>query len=607
MFRPDMARLPGLFDVTGKDQRDLSPCAIDQEKALSSPLSSFSPDPLPNLQHGVPGMDLNRSAKGSSGRSAIRADVESVGFYLTMITAIALVLRLLVVLIGPFSEVENAYFDQTATQLAIADNIAESQAFALSQQPAGSVEAQLDAMRIERGELQAETLRPEIYQPPGYPVVLSLFAMTGLSHKWLLFVQCAIGAAAVPLVFFVGRSLLRANKPALMASVLVAIHPAMVLSPAMLTADVIVIALVMLGLVGIACTEERTFRSSFGSGVAIGAAALFSPLMVWLTPLAATWVMLTGRRFRSIGLAAMLVVGTAIPAGAWIYRNMELGMLPQLTAGVAVDRLFDTVAMMNATSDDPQELKEIHNALLVEVRAQGAVAENADKGVIDIVDTLGKERVLADRARHLQVIQQASLVTAFDHSVDQAFQVMGIDYSPGGHAEQWLGRVPMGQSASDPATAYAIDGWVAINALVLLGCALGLVLMLWRRQFDAALLLVACFGLLTWMSTTGPGETVRLPFIGLQAILCGVLFASAPQRLKRVKKPKLRKAEKLEDVSTSSLQDIRSTRDTPHPALNAAYNAPVPEPADKAEGEDEEADDARDEEVVQPVAMGRPI
>ncbi len=249
------------------------------------PLSSLDePDTLPDLNRGVPGVQWNRdgstSSPGPAGPVNDPDEGESYVLYIAMIFGVALILRLLVFAMGPLSDPTLAYTPETPQQIVLADHLVQEQTFGLTEQSEGSLPAKIDALRAEREELNpvAETgLLPEFYSAPGYPAVLAVFRATGLSLNWLLLLQCVIGALCVPLVYQLGLGLLGRKMPAALASIVVALHPALLISPASLAADTVVVALVLLGLAAVAHTRDRDVRRAFGGGLALGVAALCAP------------------------------------------------------------------------------------------------------------------------------------------------------------------------------------------------------------------------------------------------------------------------------------------------------------------------------------------
>ncbi|MEL7087424.1 MAG: hypothetical protein AAGL98_03120, partial [Planctomycetota bacterium] len=143
------------------------------------PFRSAKPDHQDNRPPNFNSVEWNPDAPTAAGRPhgvSAPDDQESYLLYILLIFGIALVLRLLVVMMGPVFGIEQAYTPQTEQQIALAQNLVDQQTFGLDSQPAHTAPAAIDALRAERGDLPlaGETsLHPELYASPGYPAVLS--------------------------------------------------------------------------------------------------------------------------------------------------------------------------------------------------------------------------------------------------------------------------------------------------------------------------------------------------------------------------------------------------------------------------------------------------
>ena len=557
---------------------------------LLRPISSLDePDTLPELSHGVPGVQWNRGgpAPAAAPPAADPDQGESYTLYLGLIFAIALILRLLLLTMGPLSDTTLAYTPQTPLQLELADNLAAHRTFGLAAQPEDSLPRQLDALRAQRGELTTvgETaLVPEFYQAPGYPAVLALFRATGLSLNLLLLLQCLAGAACTLLVYWLGRGIIGRKAPAALAAVVVALHPALLVSSATLAGDTLAVALVLLGLAAVAHTTRRDLRSCFGGGLALGAAALLLPVLGWLSPLVAAWMVLSQRRIQSVLLAAAVLLGTALPVGGWIYRNVGHGLPAEISGQLANDRLFGSVAAAQNPLAGPYA-PQSRQQLLDEFTTHAQQPAQQDRDTLHLLNQYGREHLNAHRADHLRaVLGPGSKQLGLDHSLDAAYARLGLPYAPAGYAATLLGEPVATAQPDEPVTEWVVNVWVALNALLLLGMALGTAMMLWHRRFAGLLLCLTVTGYFVFYSSAGGGETLRLPLIAVQGLLLAGLFAPAPPRTPRAAraaKPKLRKLEKLDDDprpgSHSPLPQPPSEAPTAQPDLrrNAAGSSPL--------------------------------
>jgi len=545
--------------------------------ALRPPAYLDEKDTTPDLAHGVPGVQWNGKNNQAEPAKLRKAnmpadDKESYVLYIGLIFGIALVLRLLVVMMGPMFDLENAYTELTPHQAALAENLATDRAFGLEAQPADTLTAELDTLRAQRGELttiEGTTLHPEFYASPGYPAVLWVMNLTGLSWAWLLVIQCLLGAACVPVVYRVGLGVIGRKMPATLAAAVVALHPALILAPATLAADTIVVLLVLLGLFGVAHAEQRGFRSAIGGGLALGSAALFTPMLAWLSPLLAAWMIISERRLKSLGLAIVLVVGTALPVGAWMTRNADLGYGPTLSAQPAMDRLFGTLAAAESPLAGPYNAQS--NREKIEALKQLAASEDlADTPTLSLLDRLGREQLVENTAATLgRAVQATALKFALDHSLDQAYARLGIEYASAGYGAQLMGEDVASATSHDVATEWVVNVWVGLNAAMVVAMALGATLMLWRRRWAGLTMLVTVMGFYVYLATAGPSETLRLPLIGLQGLMITALLAPGPLRVKKPKKTKIRKAQKICDAPSMKTGSPLATEESLRPVASA--------------------------------------
>ncbi len=305
------------------------------------------------------------------------------------------------------------------------------------------------------------------------------------------------------------------------------------------------------------------------------------PVLAWLAPLVAAWMVIGERRLRSVALAFVLLVGTALPVGGWIYRNIGHGLPATLTAQMHLDRLFGTVAAAEKPLAGPYA-PETSARLLNEFKLYAALPAQADTNTLTLLDRYGRERLNTQRARHAQaVFKSGGKVLALDHSLDLAFARLGIPYAPAGYAATLLAEPTAATTTPEPVTPWVINAWVGLNALLVAGMAVGLVMMLWHRRFAAVVLVLIVTMYFLYYGSAGGGETLRLPFIGIQGLLLAAIVAPAPVRRRKVKAAKVRKLQKLDGeapVKNSPLATAESIR----PAAGTSTD-PGLSPADQAE------------------------
>ncbi len=118
---------------------------------------------------------------------------------------------------------------------------------------------------------------------------------------------------------------------------------------------------------------------------------------------------------------------------------------------------------------------------------------------------------------------------------------LGLTYEPTGLKDRVLSGDFSMAGSRDAATALVALGWMAANAVLLVGTVLGLVILLWRRQWSTLLLLG---GLLFYfvLATQAVGlERFRVPVLGIQAVIIASLFTPAPIRPAKPRKPRKRR------------------------------------------------------------------
>ncbi len=546
--------------------------------SLRVELDKLASSEMPDLTNGVPGLQLFDRDKPAAAvalgeRARQVAELEkqkdSWGFYVGLVVAIAVVLRVMVVLTGPLGDERRAYASDTPVQIELADNLADHLTYGLAEQPAESLQQHLDKLREERGSLplaDANGLRPEAFQAPGYPVVLAAFRLTGLPLTGLLLVQCALGGAGVALTYAIAKALLRRKGAAIAAAALVALHPSLVLAAAVLDGNTVTVTLVLLGLFAVVDLHRRTLRRAVGGGAALGLAALFSPLLVGLTPVAAAWVLLSERRLRGVALAGVLLVGAAVPVGGWVYRNTAAGLDARLAAQPAVDRLFGTVAHLHGPME-PSTAAATENALLAAVRTESRLPAYTDRTLFDAVDHLAFARLGAEKAAAWRLLQDRATLLALDHGAERLHGLFGLRYTPAGGAERFLGRDTPQQAEADPATAPLIAVWVGLNAVLVVMACVGGALLVWRCRFGAVALVIAVGGVVMWMALTGPGDAARGVMLPLVALLVGGLFLPDRAYVPREKRARIREPQRVRAGLSPLASERPAVRDLPHPAL----------------------------------------
>jgi len=405
---------------------------------------------------------------------------------------------------------------------------------------------QLIELRRSAGQLEApvggvaDGLQPEVWHLPGYSVLLGLIDAVGGPTTWLLVLQCALAALASVLVFGIMKQTLDKYTPALIAAALVALHPALVISPLSLSDDALFIVLLLTGAWG---ASKRTTPMAVLAGAAISCAVLVRPISIFVGPALALWMVLGDRKANTLGLAMTVLVMSLAGPAMWIGRNIMIDFGPRLSAAGVVH------AAQTATR--------------VDARATGAEAPDIDRlpGVLvsgqgDLMAAMNRSTFHSLRQNPVELGQVMSLSAwhlLTDHRVEDLYRVMGLTYRPGGVADAFAtGEVIMPPpAAEDKAVGYLSLGWMIFNGVLMLGALLGLATMTARRQGSLLLLVFAGLAYVSFHAS-GAGVAAWQPVaLVFAAMACGALFARAPRPLKlkkKEKKPKKNRKQKRDDT-----------------------------------------------------------
>lgn len=465
--------------------------------------------------------------------------------WLGLIVAAALVLRLLLFALGPAAAAERAATDSSPITGQLAASLVTEQAFAYDpQRPVSEPGAreQLINLRAAAGQLEAGVggLQPEVFHLPGYAMLMGLVDAAGGTTAWLLLLQCALAAACSALIYGIVRQATGKHLPGLVAAAIVALHPALVIAPLSICDDILFIFMVLLGAWA---AVKQTTPMAVLAGVAIGCAVLIRPISIFVGPAVALWMILGQRKDGTFGFAiTVAVMSLAIPA-LWVGRNIMIEFGPRLSAAPSA-RLAQTGAAVDALASGHHH-RAGHDALM------GTMLTGAGD-VLDAMDTSSR-RALSDHPLAFgSLLSHNAWHLMTDHRADRLYRVMGLTYPRGGAADALTtGRVTTAaHNQRDPASNYLALGWMGLNALLLIGTALGVALMAARRQGAMLLLIVPALVYLSYLAG-GAGVHAWQPVaLVFAAMACGSVLARGPKRLKlkKDKKPKKSRKQKRNDT-----------------------------------------------------------
>ncbi len=508
------------------------------------------PEPQPDLAQGVPGVVWHGGDKTSPRSSAPAPrsveqiptqEDESFALYVGIVAAVALFLRLIVLGMGPATDVQASYTPATPIEMQLAQNLADDFRYGVTAYPEGSRYATIEAFRSERGErrpLDGSNLYPDAYHAPGYPAVLAAFIKTGLDLRLLLLLQCLIAVGTTLVAYCVGLQFLGRKAPALLVAGLTALHPALIIAPSALSGGVIAVALLMLGLWALSEREDSHPLLASAGGLSLGVSSLFNPLLLWATPLVALWLMLSGRRLQSLAVAGAMTLGAVAPPALWVYRNTSVNMGTTLTQAPTVERYLGVLGDLEA----PTTHSKNRDTALLE-RLPKTAAFGTDSEAITLFDHMGSEtkQVLRKQTNaYLRLSGDRALRTLVGHSGQAAFNRLKLNYTPSGRTSMWLGETTPDTDAppasETPGAAQIASGWVMANFLLLGGAVFGAVAMLLRHRIHQVMLLAALGLTITAGCITAPSESDRLPAFALQMLIIGGMLS--PQRIRMSRREK---------------------------------------------------------------------
>lgn len=228
---------------------------------------------------------------------------DSMGWAVWLVVLTALVMRLLLVWLGPVGDPARAIGSGSPPYLEAAAAFDAEGAFAAVPGEAGAL--------VER--------------QPAYAGLLAVVHGLGLPVVTVLLLQVALGCAAVYLTYLLGAILLGSPTGGLIAAAVVAVHPAGWLAASTLLPESLGIALLLFGLWLAAERRRRDYGSAVLGGLTIGAATLCLPLTGLLGAIIAGWIACHDRRWRGAVFAVLFGAASLVPVGGWQARNVAGG------------------------------------------------------------------------------------------------------------------------------------------------------------------------------------------------------------------------------------------------------------------------------------------
>lgn len=195
---------------------------------------------------------------------------------------------------------------------------------------------------------------PTAYRPPLYPLLLGLvYRVGGVNFTSARLVQALLGTVTVGLIGVVAWRLWGA-RVGIVATVLAAVYPPLIISTTVLLSEGVGVLLEMMAVAAvIEYRRSRAWGWLLAAGAAVGAATLARPnYAVLLLPLAAlTWSASSERRRRVLSTVA-LAGAAALVIAPWTARNlavMQRGVILTTQTGYLLAGIYNEQARTDRT------------------------------------------------------------------------------------------------------------------------------------------------------------------------------------------------------------------------------------------------------------------
>ena len=464
--------------------------------------------------------------------------VASVAWWLVLIVVIAMAARLLLFVLGPAVDMQRAGLEGSDRQIMLGHNLIAHGQLGLNTESNQLLHRQIAGLRTALSEAptpQPDQLTPEIYSGPGYPTLIAAIEFLGLPMYTLILIQCLFSVLAVLLVFAIGHAIMDSPHTALLAATIVALHPADIVAPNALISQTLFATLILTGIWLVCSKKMRTVWHCAVAGLSCGLAVLVNPLALLIGPLLVIWMCLTDPKVRTAGSAAVLMAMCLLPPTVWIARNHHVGLGLRLSSAPYVDTYFQTINAINNAENQlhPSRQQPIGTNQLIE---QLRTDRHENEDVYTTMARLSFERISSNPILYFKVIQLSMLRFFTGHSMADLYHELGLTYEPPAWPDRlfyWDWTIP---GTDNIMTTILAITWFTLNIAMAALTIASIAILVWRRQWAVVLLLG---GLMIYFALTAQAngmERLRLPVLGLQAILIAAMFTPAPIREPKKKK-----------------------------------------------------------------------
>lgn len=329
----------------------------------------------------------------------------------------------------------------------------------------------------------SRAVQPASSYAPGLPLfVAGLYELSGGVHLTFTLVMLALlGAGAIPLTFLLGRRM-AGPVAGLIGATVIAIYPALLDYQGLLLTEPLAAFLLSAALVVFLYAADRPSPWRWlGGGALLGALTLVRPeylALAVLLPLA--WLAretLGGRLRRSVTLAGVSLLGTALVLAPWTIRNaIVLDRAVPVSIGGGKALFIGTY--LDADGDGPKlrELLLSERPALREQLSRGGPVDDPNRFVLERV----LSRVATERYPGLETDAALGRMGRENLEDDIAQEPIGFAGLLVDKAYETWTDAPRAVMEKEP--------WRALQLGVILLALLGLAVLAVRRRFEAAVL-----------------------------------------------------------------------------------------------------------------------
>lgn len=445
---------------------------------------------------------------------------------LALLFAVALLLRLGVLLTGPWTDPTRVYAHSpdSPRYVALADTLLAHHTFGKPSED-GLMHVAVEKLRRDNGTLpapDANGFTSEAFRTPGYPLFLAVFGGTsGLRAAYTA--QCLLGAFAALCLVRVALALGCRPQAALAAGWLWALHPAAITFDVLPLTESLFCSLALIGLAAAAQTTTPAGRVL--PGLCIGFAALVRPLGLLYLPSALIlgW-RATSRKWLAAGV--LLVVAVA-PSAVWAARNATLGNGARVST-VGELNLYYYGAAYVISEDRGDDWLTSWPVRVDELTQRLAAKLQPGQDIF----ALARKEALAEFQAHptttLKVAAKSEVKLGIDHSAELSAALYGVEYRPSGFFSEVLrGRFDVSKLSVWGLLALP---WPLLNALIALLAVVGAIRAAIRRRWAVVFACLAPIVLFSLATFPVGLERFRLPFMPFLFVLASCTMW-APERI----------------------------------------------------------------------------